>query len=100
AERCRLPLVQLVEAGAGRPWDLEAAGDPRTWADLLSDEGLAWMDEYADGLGVARQLVLPRDATGAVGPASDLVARAHRFWLTVHVWTLRAENHYLPPPFR
>ena len=32
--------------------------------------------------------------------ASDLVRDAHREWLTVHVWTLRAEASYLPAPFR
>ncbi|WP_162794343.1 glycerophosphodiester phosphodiesterase family protein [Nocardioides houyundeii] len=97
---CRLPLVQLLEEGQGSPRDLELAGDPRTWADLVSPEGLAWISEYADGLGVARSLVLPRDPEGRLGAPTDLVRRAHRHWLTVHVWTLRAENRYLPSDLR
>lgn len=100
AAQCRLPLVQLVESGPGGPRDLAAAGDPRTWADLLSDEGLAWIDEYADGLGLARDLVLPRDADGRLGAPSGVVERIHRHWLTVHVWTLRAENQHLPRQLR
>lgn len=99
APRCRLPLVQLVDLPHRRPWDLAVTGDPRTYGDLLTAEGLAWIDGYADGLGVHRDLVLPPDA-GDAGPPSTVVADAHRLWLTVHVWTLRAENRFLPPARR
>ena len=44
--------------------------------------------------------MLPRDAGGAVGEPSRLVRDAHRLWLTVHVWTLRAENRFLPANLR
>ncbi|WP_426246918.1 glycerophosphodiester phosphodiesterase family protein [Nocardioides sp. LHG3406-4] len=100
ATECRLPLIQLVGARRERPADLVAVGDRRTYADLVTPEGLGWVDEYADGLGVMKGLVLPRDATGRTGSPSNLVRDAHRHWLTVHVWTLRAENAYLPVNFR
>lgn len=99
AARTRLPIVQLVE-DAGRPADLVAVGDPRTYADLLTPEGLAWVDEYADGIGPHRSLVLPRDRTGAIGAPSTLVRDAHRRGLTVHVWTVRGENRFLPTNLR
>ncbi len=100
ATECRLPLIQLIGARRERPADLVAAGDGRAYGDLVTPEGLAWIDEYADGLGVTKGLVLPRDTTGRTGRPSSLVRDAHRQWLTVHVWTLRAENTYLPANFR
>lgn len=96
ASQVRVSLVQLLESAEKRPADLVAAGDPRTYADLATPEGLAWIDEYADGIGVHKDLVLPRDENGEVGAPSRLVRDAHRLWLTVHVWTLRAENRFLP----
>ena len=62
----------------------------------MTREGLAWVDEYADGLGVAKDWVMPRDRGGRTGTPSGLVAAAHARDLTVHVWTLRAENRFLP----
>lgn len=100
ASRTRLPLIQLLDAGTGRPADLVAAGDRRTYADLATPEGLAWIDEYADGIGPHKSLVLPRDTDGTVDRPSELVAAAHRLGLTVHVWTVRAENRFLPVNLR
>ena len=100
APECRLPIVQLVGRRKERPADLVAAGDRRTYADLIIPDGLGWVDTYADGLGVMKGLVLPRDAQGRTGRPSTLVRDAHRHWLTVHVWTLRAENAFLPADMR
>ena len=49
-----VPLVQLVEAG-GAPYDLEAAGDPRCYADLLTPSGLREVATYAAGAGPAQE---------------------------------------------
>jgi glycerophosphoryl diester phosphodiesterase len=95
----RLPLVQLAAAG-GRPPDLARSGDPRTYADLVSPEGLAEIARYAQGIGVHRHLVLPPDGQGGLAPPTPLVDAAHRAGLLVHVWTLRAENAHLPESFR
>lgn len=100
AGRTRLPVVQLLDRPDRRPADLEAAGDLRTYGDLVTRDGLAEIDEYADGIGAHTSLVLPRDAEGRTGAASGLVRDAHRSWLTVHVWTVRAENRYLPTNLR
>src|SRR3546814_11396617 len=58
------------------------------------------MDDEADGVGAHKSRVLPRDPRGAIGAPSSLVRDAHRLWLTVHVWTLRAENRFLPRNLR
>ncbi|MFO0207678.1 MAG: glycerophosphodiester phosphodiesterase family protein [Betaproteobacteria bacterium] len=51
---------------------------------------------YAQGLGVAKALVLPRDAQGRLGEPTGLVAAAHAAGLAVHVWTVRVEDEHLP----
>ncbi|MGH3361875.1 MAG: glycerophosphodiester phosphodiesterase [Nocardioides sp.] len=95
-----VPLVQLINRG-GRPYDFVASGDPRSYADLTTPQGLAWIAEYADGVGAHKDLVLPRDpATGATGEPSDLVDDAHAERLAVHVWTLRDENQFMATNFR
>lgn len=83
APRTSLPLVRLLDVGD--------AVDPAT---------LDAIEEYSDGIGVHRDLVLPRRADGTLGEPTGLVRDAHRRWLTVHVWTLRAENHHLPAELR
>ena len=96
----RVPLVQLIDA-SGAPYDFVAAGDPRTYRDLTTPEGLARVAGYADGVGANKNLVLPRDpATGATGEPSDLVPDAHDEGLLVHVWTLRDENQFMATNFR
>lgn len=98
APRVRVPLVQLIDRLDRRPADLVALDDPRTFGDLASPAGLVAVERYADGIG-AHHGVVALDQGERVVP-SRLVADAHREWLTVHVWTLRAENHFLPTPFR
>nr|WP_218855902.1 glycerophosphodiester phosphodiesterase family protein [Nocardioides daedukensis] len=100
ASQTRVELIQLLEAADQQPSDFVAARDQRTYGDLCTPEGLAWIDEYADGIGAHKSLVLPRDPSGSIGAASNLVRDAHRLWLTVHVWTLRAENRFLPRNLR
>lgn len=97
--RTRLRLVQLL-SDRGRPWDFEAAGDPRTYADLTTPEGLAEIARYADGIGPHKNLVIPRTADGKLGTPTGLVAAARALGLVVHPWTFRAENPFLPPALR
>jgi glycerophosphoryl diester phosphodiesterase len=91
----RLPLVQLIDA-TGAPFDLIASGDPRTYADLITPAGLRDIARYADGVGVNKNLVVPRDATGALQAPTTLVRDAHAARLIVHAFTFRAENVFLP----
>ena len=91
AQRIDTPLLQLmsVEGGpADRP-DL-------TYAQMATPKGLAAIATYAHAIGVETGLILPRDAAGASREATNLVTEAHAAGLKVVVWTLRAENHFLP----
>jgi len=77
--RTALPLVQLVSAD-GR-------------VDRVTATGLRRVASYADAVGVAKDLVLPRHpGTGALGEPTSLVSDAHAVGLAVHVWTLRDEH--------
>jgi glycerophosphoryl diester phosphodiesterase len=95
----RVPLVQLIDE-VGAPYDLVAAGDPRTYADLVTPAGLAEIATYADGIGPSKNLIVPRDAAGNLLDPTSLVRDAHRAGLVVHPWTFRRENTFLPLDFR
>ena len=97
--RTRLPLVQLIDE-VGAPYDFVVAGDPRTYADLVTPAGLAEIATYADGIGPSKNLIVPRDAAGNLLEPTSLVHDAHRAGLVVHPWTFRRENNFLPNDFR
>jgi len=85
--RTRLPLVQLV-------------GDTDR-VDLVTAVGLCRVAGWADVVGVAKDLVLPRHPeTGGIGAPSSVVDDAHAAGLGVHVWTMRDENAFLPAGYR
>jgi len=92
-------LVQLLDA-SGKPYDFVVTGDTRTYADLAKPAGLRWIRGYADGVGVNKNLIVPRDANGALLTPTTLVPDAHRARLIVHAWTFRNENTFLPLDFR
>lgn len=90
AQRSDYKLVQLVAAEGG-PAD---APDMR-YAEMVTMEGMARIAGYADAVGADVRLVLEADGT-----PSGLASAAHAAGLRVHVWTLRKENAFLPPPLR
>ena len=92
-------LAQLVSS-SGRPYDFTAAGDPRTYADLVTPAGLAEVATYADGVGLEKSVMIPRTPTGTLGTPKPVIADAHAAGLDVHGWTFRLENQFLPAEFR
>ena len=123
----RVRLAQLIDANDVRldgtidstgygPYDFVAAGDARTYADLVTPAGLAEIATYADGLGPWKRYIVGaagRDLDGngvaddvngdgltndadrtATGPTS-LVAEAQAAGLFVHAYTWRNEARYL-----
>jgi glycerophosphoryl diester phosphodiesterase len=97
--RTALSLIQLIDA-TGRPFDLKASSDARTYADLLTRAGLAEVATYASGIGVHKELVIPRDSQARSTAPTRLIDDARRAGLAVHAWTFRAENHFLPLEYR
>jgi len=95
--RTDLPLVQLV-APTGQPFDFTLAGDKRTYLDLMTDAGLAEIATYADAIGPHKWMVVQFGPEGRKD--TGLARRARAAGLGIHVWTLRAENEFLPPELR
>jgi len=92
-----LPIVQLVER-KGQPFDFTLAGNRRSYADLMAEQGLREIATYADAIGPHKWMVVE---FGANGPReTGLGRRARAAGLGVHVWTLRAENEFLPESLR
>lgn len=90
-----IPCVQLIGAEGG-PFDRPGT----TYADMITDAGLAEIATYARCVGVEKSLIIPRDDGGNSLPATDLVQRAHAAQIEVHAWTFRAENYFLPSELR
>ncbi|WP_240506487.1 glycerophosphodiester phosphodiesterase [Thermoactinospora rubra] len=97
--KTKLPLIQLMTFG-GKPYDWVVSGDPRTYDDLVTPEGLREVARYADGIGVDTRRVVPAGPDGRLASPTTLVRDAHRAGLDVHVWTIRNENSQLPADFR
>jgi glycerophosphoryl diester phosphodiesterase len=89
-------IVFLAEA-KGAPADLVALHGPgaRSYADHLTEDGLATLASEVDGVSVSRKLLLRLDAAKNAVGITDLVARVHDAGLLAFCWTLRAENRFL-----
>lgn len=115
-------LVQLVDANDvnpdgsldytapyDRPYDWTASGNPalmaRTFGWLTTDEGLAEVATYADGIGPWKRYIVstlaepagsgPGEAARTLAEPTDLIERAHRAGLEIHTWTFRNEQRRL-----
>jgi glycerophosphoryl diester phosphodiesterase len=96
----KVPLVQLYAAKTAKPYDFVVSGDPRTYADLATPQGLKDVARYADGAGPSKDYIVPRDATGRSLPPTTFVSDAHKAGLLVHPYTFRNENTFLPAELR
>lgn len=111
-----IQLVQLIDADDvnadgslslvppyKQPYDFVVAGDPRSFADLLSKDGLKFVKSYADAIGPWKPYLLKtvadnvdRNGDGKitindrrVDGSTGVVEMAHRRGLKVHTWTFR-----------
>lgn len=97
--RTSLPLVQLTSATSA-PADFVAAGDKRTYTDVVSPAGLRRVATYATWVGPEKAQIVPLDpATGKLAEPTPLVKDAHRAGLKVVPYTFRNENAFLPADF-
>ena len=111
-----IKLVQLVDADDvnangsmslvapfDKPYDFAVSGDPRSFADLLTPAGLAFVKGYADGIGPWKPYLVTTVADGIdrtgngtltindrrVDGSTGVIAAAHAAGLLVHTWTFR-----------
>ena len=95
-----LPLIQLIDS-SGAPADFVASGDPRTYDDLVTPQGLAEIATYADGIGPDKSRIVAGNFAGQpLGQPTTLVRDAHRVGLLLHPFTFRPENNFLANDFR
>jgi glycerophosphoryl diester phosphodiesterase len=95
----RAHLVFLADATGG-PYDLVAAGTPRSYDEMLTPSSLRQLARVVDGVAPYKERVIPRTTAGALGEPTSLVRDAHRAGLQVTIWTMRAENQFLPAALR
>jgi glycerophosphoryl diester phosphodiesterase len=115
----QMRLVQLIDADDVRPdgslslvnpyrqpYDLLLGGDPRTFADLLTAEGLAFVKTYADGVGPWKPYLVrtvadgvDRNLDGSIGigdrrvdGSTGVIEAAHQAGLLVHSYTFRNDS--------
>jgi len=98
-DQLKVPLVQLIDS-TGAPADWVAAGDKRTYADMVKPAGLAEVAKYAQAIGPDKTLIIPTDPAGNPGPPTTLVTDAHQAGLKLHPYTFRNENQFLPAELR
>ncbi len=110
----------VLKAPYDRPYDFVVTGDKRTFADLLTKDGLKEIRSYADGVGPWKPYLIPsKQNLGADGkpvdlngdgkideqdrvllPPTSVVADAHAAGLFVHTWTFRSEPKRLASDFK
>ncbi|MTJ07754.1 glycerophosphodiester phosphodiesterase [Anabaena sp. UHCC 0204] len=95
SKKTNLPLVQLIN-DSGKPYDFVIDNDPRTYTDLLNQQGLREIAEYAQAIGVNKNLLIPQDINGKLLSSTSLIIDAHVANLQVHLWTFRNEDVFLP----
>jgi glycerophosphoryl diester phosphodiesterase len=91
----RARRMQLIGSPRWRPYDLAAAGDPRTYADMMTPEGLREIGRYAQAIGPNKRHILPLASGGTLKAPTSLVRDAHRAGLLVFPYTFRSEPRYL-----
>jgi glycerophosphoryl diester phosphodiesterase len=111
-----IPLVQLIDADDvkpdgsmslvapyDKPYDFAVSGDPRSFADLLTADGLAFVKTYADGVGPWKPYLVrtvddgvDRSGDGLltindrrVAGSTGVIEAAHAAGLLIHTWTFR-----------
>ncbi|KQO14215.1 glycerophosphodiester phosphodiesterase [Acidovorax sp. Leaf78] len=132
--KTQIRLVQLVDANDvnadgsidltapyDKPYDFAVAGDKRTFASLLTADGLKEVKTYADGIGPWKPYLIPSkqvdankdgkpddlNGDGAIDERdrvmmapTDVVKNAHAVGLMVHPYTFRSEAKRLSSDFK
>ena len=93
------PAIQLVSA-TGAPYATVIAGKGPTFAELVTPSGLGVVAGYAQGVGMDKLLIIPREPGGGLGTPTSMVAHVRAAGLVLHAYTFRAENAFLPADYQ
>jgi glycerophosphoryl diester phosphodiesterase len=93
-------LVQLMGSASDAPYDFIAAGNGRTYADLITPEGLKQVATYANVVSPYKEVIIARTADNELGAPTGFIKDAHAAGLTVFAYTFRPENAFLPTSLR
>ncbi|WP_295529245.1 glycerophosphodiester phosphodiesterase family protein [Novosphingobium sp. Chol11] len=99
-EMAGVQLMQLIDDPAARPADVAAAGGSVTYAEMLTNEGLAGIANYADWVAPQLRSYIPLGPDGKLGEPTTLAADAHRAGLLAGCYTFRPENRFLAADFK
>jgi glycerophosphoryl diester phosphodiesterase len=103
----RSGAITYTSPDSAKPFSWLQAGDPRTFAAMVTAAGLAEVKTYADGIGPWKPYILPARGVDAAGnpvtalaeasnmPPTSLIADAHKAGLFVHAYTFRDEPRHL-----
>jgi glycerophosphoryl diester phosphodiesterase len=103
----RSGAITYTSPDSAKPFSWLQAGDPRTFAAMVTAAGLAEVRTYADGIGPWKPYILSARGLDAAGkpvtalaeasnmPPTSLIADAHKAGLFVHAYTFRDEPQYL-----
>jgi glycerophosphoryl diester phosphodiesterase len=95
SQKTRVRLLQLIGGPADIPGDILAAGGKKTYADLVTREGLADIAGYAWAVGPSKANALPVDGDGRLTTAAPWLADARQAGLKLIIHTFRDEPQYL-----
>jgi glycerophosphoryl diester phosphodiesterase len=91
----------FLTSATGAPYDTVAAGHPVPYSVLVQPAGLRGLRAGGiDGLGPDKNQIIPRNPDDTLGQPTSLVRDAHAAGMTVHPYTFRAENQFLPTEYR
>lgn len=114
--KTRVQLIQLLGGATEQPYDFVVSGNPKTYGDLATPQGLREIATYANGIGPSKRLIVPAvtldengdgkpddlngdgqisDADRILKPSTTLVQDAHQAKLLVHPYTFRNDAFFL-----
>jgi glycerophosphoryl diester phosphodiesterase len=89
-----LPLIQLIN-NTGSPYDQQILNKNLTYQELITPQGLTQIANYAVGIGVDKNLIMPVDKHNNLLSPTYLIQDTHQAGLLVHAYTFRNENIFL-----
>ncbi|MBW4593549.1 MAG: glycerophosphodiester phosphodiesterase [Brasilonema angustatum HA4187-MV1] len=114
-----IPLIQLIDS-SGAPYDFVYHNVGKTYADIITPNGLTQIKTYAAGIGPDKRLIVPAsprldnngqpidingdgqisDADRFLRQPTSLVSDAHKAGLLLHPYTFRSDSYFLSPDYQ